>query len=160
MLGRRNTKQSSIQPFPLSRKQQGRCYAEPFRTRTARRLIPKVLHDSTCLTCREFCHSVILAYPARQATNIPKGSMSVYGIYLGLKVGIWEPLWALSIYHIPTWTLWDQQGAYLSLHSWNQAALASLVLPTRFINGASMTSAAMATAHRTEQNDEGLGFRV
>ena len=27
------------------------------------------------------------------------------GRYLGLKVGIWEPLWALSIYHIPTWTL-------------------------------------------------------
>ena len=36
----------------------------------------------------------------------PKGSMCVYGRYLGLKVGIWEPLWALSIYHIPTWTLW------------------------------------------------------
>ena len=26
---------------------------------------------------------------------------------MGLKVGIWEPLWALSMYHIPTWTLWD-----------------------------------------------------
>ena len=28
-----------------------------------------------------------------------------------LKVGIWEPLWALSIYHIPTWTLWDEMIA-------------------------------------------------
>ena len=30
---------------------------------------------------------------------------SSYGRYLGPKVGIWEPLWALSIYHIPAWTL-------------------------------------------------------
>ena len=29
------------------------------------------------------------------------GSMWVYGRYFGLKVGIWEPLWPLSIYHIP-----------------------------------------------------------
>ena len=29
---------------------------------------------------------------------------------MGLKVGIWEPLWALSIYHIPTWTLWGNAG--------------------------------------------------
>ena len=35
---------------------------------------------------------------------------SSYGIYLGLKVGIWEPLWARSIYHIPTWTLWACWG--------------------------------------------------
>ena len=27
---------------------------------------------------------------------------------MGLKVGIWEPLWAPSIYHIPTWTLWER----------------------------------------------------
>ena len=33
--------------------------------------------------------------------------MEVYGIHLGLKVGIWAPLWAPSIYHVPTWTLWE-----------------------------------------------------
>ena len=32
--------------------------------------------------------------------------MELYGIYLGHKVGIWETLWAFSIYHIATWTLW------------------------------------------------------
>ena len=37
--------------------------------------------------------------------SCPKGPCS-YIVYLGLKVGIWEPLWALSVYHIPTWTLW------------------------------------------------------
>ena len=36
----------------------------------------------------------------------PKGSMWLYGIYLGPKVIIWEPFWALSIYYIATWTLW------------------------------------------------------
>ena len=30
----------------------------------------------------------------------PKGSIELYGIYLGLKVDIWGPLWALSIYTI------------------------------------------------------------
>ena len=29
--------------------------------------------------------------------------VAVWFIYLGLKVGIWEPLGTLSIYHIPTW---------------------------------------------------------
>ena len=29
-----------------------------------------------------------------------------HGIYLGPKVIIWEPLWALSIYYIATWSLW------------------------------------------------------
>ena len=28
------------------------------------------------------------------------------GIYLGPEVGIWELLWALSIYYVGTWTLW------------------------------------------------------
>ena len=35
----------------------------------------------------------------------------IYILYLGLEVGIWEPLWALSIYHIPTWTLWVLEQA-------------------------------------------------
>ena len=38
--------------------------------------------------------------------------MRVYGIYLGLEVGIWEPLWALSIYHTPTWTLWVSDARF------------------------------------------------
>ena len=29
----------------------------------------------------------------------PKG-----GIYFGLRVGIWEPLWGLSTHHKPAWT--------------------------------------------------------
>ena len=28
-----------------------------------------------------------------------------YSIYLGPKVIMWEPLWALCIYYIPAWTL-------------------------------------------------------
>ena len=28
----------------------------------------------------------------------------------GSKVVIWEPLWALSIYYIATWTLWEWPG--------------------------------------------------
>ena len=36
----------------------------------------------------------------------PKGPCSYMGYTWAVKVGIWEPLWALSIYHIPTWTLW------------------------------------------------------
>ena len=39
-------------------------------------------------------------------------------VYLGLKVGIWEPLWALSIYHIPTWTLWDGGTHPAGLRTW------------------------------------------
>ena len=31
---------------------------------------------------------------------------TLHGIYLGPEVGIWELLWALSIYHVGTWTLW------------------------------------------------------
>ena len=42
----------------------------------------------------------------------PKGSTSLYGIYLGLQIGIWESPWALSIYHIPTWTLWVYPAPY------------------------------------------------
>ena len=30
-----------------------------------------------------------------------------YGIYLCLKVVLWEPFWALSLYYIATWSLWD-----------------------------------------------------
>ena len=30
-----------------------------------------------------------------------------YGIYLCLKVVLWEPLWALSIYYIAARSLWD-----------------------------------------------------
>ena len=30
----------------------------------------------------------------------------VYVIYLGLNVFISEPVWARSIYHIATWSLW------------------------------------------------------
>ena len=37
---------------------------------------------------------------------LPKGSMQEYGIYLGPTVVIWEPLKALSIYYIATWSLW------------------------------------------------------
>ena len=38
----------------------------------------------------------------------PKGQCRYMGYTWALKVGIWEPLWALSIYHIPTWTLWGR----------------------------------------------------
>ena len=36
----------------------------------------------------------------------PKGSMQEYGIYLGPKVVIWEPLWPVSIDYIAPWSLW------------------------------------------------------
>ena len=40
----------------------------------------------------------------------------VYTIYLGLEVGIWEPLWAQGIYHIPTWILWEGKSKLQTLN--------------------------------------------
>ena len=36
----------------------------------------------------------------------PKAPCSYTVFTWALKVVLWEPLWALSIYYIPTWSLW------------------------------------------------------
>ena len=76
-----------------------------------------------------------------QELEFPKASCS-YMVYTWPQVVTWEPFWALSIYYIATWRLWD----YLA------------------------TTNTVQLAHRLElldkfpfavlQGDEGLGSRV
>ena len=39
---------------------------------------------------------------------IPKGSMSPHGRFLHPRLAFKELRWALCIYHIATWTVWDK----------------------------------------------------
>ena len=53
-------------------------------------------------------------------------------IYLGPKVVIWKPLWALSIYYIATWTLWVGVGfRVVVLKVWTSALRGSGDLVSR-----------------------------
>ena len=98
---------SELAPSPASRITPGKKASDPsvdFRTKLGR-LAWELLAERVPASRHSGKDAEVRPGPSGHHGRDPKGSMQLKSIYLGPKVFLWEPLWAPSIYYIPTWTL-------------------------------------------------------